>query len=118
SSPPTLIEMQPFACLGRLRSASIASITFDGFPNVFFNSGVLLSLETEPKRAQKHRVLRQFRDSKAGALAASRDDRSRCASACNFNAGARISSSRRLRQVQEQPGRPASNTDLAVSPSG
>jgi putative transposase len=51
-------------CLGRLRSVSIASIAFDVFPRVFFNSGVLLSLETEPKQAQKHRVLRQFRDSK------------------------------------------------------
>ena len=43
---------------------SIASIAFDVFPSVFFNSWVLLSLEPEPKRAQKHHVLRQFRDSK------------------------------------------------------
>jgi uncharacterized protein (DUF433 family) len=50
--------------LGDYDPSPVASIAFDGFPNVFFNSWVLLSLETEPKSAQKHRVLRQFRDSK------------------------------------------------------
>ena len=63
-----VIDVAALVCLGRLRSVSIASIAFEVFPSVFFNSGVLLSLKTEPKRPQNDRVLRQFRDSKKQVL--------------------------------------------------
>jgi hypothetical protein len=46
-------ERTPMMFLGRIQPVSIASITFDVFPKVFFNSGILLSLKTEPKRPQK-----------------------------------------------------------------